>query len=79
MIEEPGAERSSGKWWARSCQTAWLGVLSLLLATSPSSAGGTQQTGGSVHPLSIPKRIVSLLEQEKGLRAWGGQLCGVVR
>lgn len=42
-------------------QAAWLGVLSLLLATSPWSAAGTQQTGGSVHPtVSIPKRIVSL-------------------
>lgn len=56
----------------------WLGVLSLLLATSPSSAAGTQQTGGSVHlTVSIPK---SSLPAEAGERPEGmGQLCGIVR
>lgn len=56
-------------------QAAWLGVLSLLLATSPSSAAGTQQTGVSVHlTVFIPKSTDSLLEQERGLSAWG--TCG---
>lgn len=65
-----GPERSS--CGLEVAQAAWLGVLSLLLVTSPLPSAGAQQTGGSVHPtVSIPKSRVSLLEKEKGLRAWG--------